>query len=214
MIALQATQLSKSYKNFQALAPTDLELAPGAVTVLTGPNGAGKSTLLMCLSGLLRPSTGSIQIGGNDLYEQERPAKAAMAFVPDVPRFYGELTGWEHLYFIAHAHDAGQGFEQRAERLLKEFGLWAARDQFPHNYSRGMSLKLGILLALIRPFKVLLLDEPTSALDPDSIQVLLARLKDLRDQGASILVSTHAPAVLEKLGDRWLRLENGQLSEN
>ncbi len=79
------------------------------MVALTGPNGAGKTTLLHCLSGLLRPSTGQVSIAGYDLYAEERNAKRNLAFVPDVPRFYTELTAWEHLRFIALAHEAGSG---------------------------------------------------------------------------------------------------------
>ena len=210
---LDAFEVSRAYGQFQALAPTNLTLHAGQVAVLTGPNGAGKSTLLNCLSGLLRPTTGTISIAGFDLYADEREAKRNLAFVPDVPRFYTELSAWEHLQFIALAHDAGTGFAERAERLLREFGLWEARHLYPHNYSRGMRLKLGLLLALIRPFKALLLDEPTSALDAESIELLSSRLTDLRRQGIGILLSTHTPAIADGLADRQLTLRNGRLEE-
>ena len=134
---LYAQDISRSYGKFQALAPLELTLHAGQVVVLTGPNGAGKTTLLHCLSGLLRPSTGRVSIAGYDLYAEERLAKRNLAFVPDVPRFYTELTAWEHLQFIALAHDAGQGFPERAETLLRRFGLWEERNMYPHNYSRG-----------------------------------------------------------------------------
>lgn len=210
---LSAVEISRVYGQYQALAPTDLALHPGQIVVITGPNGAGKSTLLNCLSGLLRPTTGSVSIEGYDLYADERQAKRRLAFVPDVPRFYTELTAWEHLQFIALAHDAGQGFAVRAEKLLHEFDLWEARDLYPHNYSRGMRLKLGLLLALIRPFKALLLDEPTSALDAQSTELLIARLGELRLQGTGILLSTHDPEIAGRLADRIIEIRNGTLEE-
>jgi ABC-2 type transport system ATP-binding protein len=213
MDLLQTTELSRSYGKFQALLPTDLTLRSGQIAVLSGPNGAGKTTLLLCLSGLLRPTTGAITVDGHDLYTQEKEAKRQLAFVPDVPRFYTELTAWEHLYFIAQAHQAGEGFSQRAERLLREFGLWDARDLYPHNYSRGMRLKLGLLVAFIRPFKVLLLDEPTSALDMESARLLVERLKELRQSGASILLSSHDPNLAKDLADRTLRIQNGHVED-
>jgi ABC-2 type transport system ATP-binding protein len=179
------------------------------IAVLLGQNGAGKTTLLLCLSGLLRPTTGTITINGHDLYTDEREAKRQLAFVPDVPRFYSELTAWEHLYFIARAHEVGDDFQQRAETLLHEFGLWEARNLYPHNYSRGMRLKLGMLIALIRPFKVLLLDEPFSALDEESVSFLVERLKELRQSGASILLSSHDPNMARDLADRALRIQSG-----
>jgi ABC-2 type transport system ATP-binding protein len=208
---LKVTGLSHRYGTFQALHPLNLNLYPGEIAVLEGPNGSGKSTLLSCLSGLMRPTTGEIQVNGHDLYSEEIQAKRALAFVPDVPRYYIELTAWEHLRFIALAHGAGEGFDQRAERLMKDYGLWDARDLFPHYYSRGMNLKLGILLALIRPFKVLLLDEPTSALDTQSVENLFQRLKDLSSEGASILLSTHMPHLKETLADRCYFLVDGNL---
>lgn len=184
----------------------------GEIAVLEGPNGSGKSTLLLCLSGLLRPTSGEIRIDGHGFDGNEPEAKRCLAFVPDVPRFYLELTAWEHLRFIALAHDAAEGFEGRAEALMKEFGLWEARDLLPHHYSRGMSLKLGLLLALIRPFKVLLLDEPASALDAESRQLLLQHLVDLRMRGTAILLSTHDPSLKLGLADQAYTLKNGHLS--
>jgi ABC-2 type transport system ATP-binding protein len=212
MPLLQATGLSHSYGSFQALALTDLSLNAGEIAILEGPNGSGKSTLLLCLSGLLRPTAGEIRVGGYDLYADEPEAKRLLAFMPDVPRFYAELTAWEHLRFLALAHGAAEGFEARAEALLREFDLWEARDLLPHHYSRGMSLKLGLLFALIRPFKVLLLDEPTSALDVDSSRLFLRRLSDLRGQGAAILLSTHDPDLKTGLADRVYFLKNGRLN--
>ena len=212
MPLLTATGLSHSYGTFQALAPLDLSLNAGEISVLEGPNGSGKSTLMLCLSGLLRATTGEIRVDGHDLYADEPEAKRALAFMPDVPRFYAELTAWEHLRFLALAHGAGAGFETRAEALLREFGLWEARDLLPHHYSRGMSLKLGLLFALIRPFQVLLLDEPTSALDSDSSQLFVRRLSELRGKGAAILLSTHDPDLKAGLADRVYFLKNGQLN--
>jgi ABC-2 type transport system ATP-binding protein len=89
---LYAQDISRSYGKFQALAPVDLTIHEGEIVVLTGPNGAGKTTLLRTLTGLLRPSTGRVSIAGYDLYAEERQAKRHLAFVPDVPRFYSELT--------------------------------------------------------------------------------------------------------------------------
>lgn len=210
---LRASELSRSYGRFQAILPTNVTLRSGEIAVLSGPNGAGKTTLLLCLSGLLRPTTGAITINGHDLYADEKEAKRQLAFVPDVPRFYTELTAWEHLYFIAQAHQAGEGFTQRAEMLMREFGLWDSRDLYPHNYSRGMRLKLGLLIALIRPFKVLLLDEPTSALDVESASLLVERLKEIRQNGASILLSSHDPNLAKDLADRTLKIQNGTVKD-
>ena len=208
---LQTQDLSRYYGSFRALSETNLSLFPGQIVLLAGPNGAGKSTLLLCLSGLLRPTSGSVSVEGFDLYTDEVEAKRRLAFVPDVPRFYTELTAWEHLLFMAQAYRAGAGFETRAEKLLKAFDLWAARDLYPQNYSRGMRLKLGLLLALIRPLRVLLLDEPASALDPEGTALLKSSLLDLRDAGAAILLSSHNPQIAQELNARQWTMNQGQL---
>jgi len=209
--SLQAKEISRSYGQFQAVARVDLELHAGEIVVLTGPNGAGKTTLLLCLSGLLRPTTGSVLVEGYDLYRDERPAKERLAFVPDVPRFYQELTAWEHLRFISLAYAVEQGWEERAGRILREFGLWESRDLYPHNLSRGMRLKLGISLALVRPCRVLLLDEPTSALDPESADLFRERLVQLGNTGTAILLTSHDLGLAERLSGRIWRMEHGIL---
>jgi ABC-2 type transport system ATP-binding protein len=211
---LEARQLSHSYGNYPALVETNLELLPGEIVTLNGPNGAGKTTLLLCLSGLMRPTQGSVRIAGYDLYADEPEAKARLAFVPDVPRFYTELTAWEHLRFIAMAHGAEQGFEPRASSLLRSYGLWEARDLFPHHFSRGMRLKLGLVMALIRPFQVLMLDEPTSALDEEGVATVRQELLNRRGKGAAILLSSHDPAFSRGLADRTWRIDHGSIYVN
>lgn len=156
-------------------------------------------------------SSGTVTVAGFDLYRDEVEVRRRLVYVPDVPKFYVELTAWEHLKFIALAHGAGREFENRAEEVMRSLDLWEARDLFPHHYSRGMRLKLGLALALIRPFTVMLLDEPTSALDADGMQVLTAELKRLRNQGAAILLTTHNPQIIQDLGDRRLTIRHGEI---
>ncbi len=208
-VSLVTHDLSKKYGSFQALAATSFSLNAGEITALFGPNGSGKSTLILCLAGMIRASSGTVMVGGFDLYREECEVRRRLIFVPDVPRFYAELTAWEHLRFIAAANNASDGFEQRAEELLCKFGLWDARDVFPHHFSRGMRLKLGLALALIRPFEVLLLDEPTSALDVEGTAILADELSRLRDQGKTILFSTHDPLWMNQLCDRRMNIQNG-----
>jgi len=209
---LQAEGLSRSFGEFQAVKPLDFVINAGEIVILTGPNGAGKTTLLNCLSGLMRPTTGNIRVEGYDLYRDEVAAKQRLAFVPDVPRFYRELTSWEHLRFISLAFGVEQGWEGRAEGMLKEFGMWESRDLYPHNLSRGMRLKLGIFIAFIRPFKMLLMDEPTSALDPDSAVLFHEKLIMMAKDGCAILLTSHDLRLAEVLNGVIWRMEQGQLN--
>lgn len=206
---LVVTELTKTYDRFTTLAPTNFTLRSGEITILSGPNGSGKTTLLSCLSGLIRPSGGKILVSGFDPNHDEVEVRRRLVFVPDVPRFYLELTAWEHLHFIALANQAHTDFEVHASTLLHNFGLWEARNLFPHQFSRGMRLKLGLAMAFIRPFTVLLLDEPTSALDMEGVELLTSELHRLREQGAAVLLSTHSANFGDTLADRRLLIRQG-----
>ena len=208
---LKASNLSRKFKNFEALAPLNLVIAPGEIVVLQGHNGSGKTTLLNCLSYLIPPSTGTVEVCGFDMVEREQEARRRLVYVPDVPRFYLELTAWEHLRFIAAANNVLEGFEARAESLLRDFRLWQVRDQFPHRFSRGMRLKLGLLLGLIRPSSILMLDEPTSALDQEATQLLGEKLLERKQAGQATLLSSHDPALANRLADRTLLMVEGKL---
>lgn len=210
---LEAHNLSHRFGRNEVLQHTQLTLDAGTITMLVGQNGSGKTTLLRCLSGLLRPTTGSVTIDGYDLYADEREAKRRLALVSDVPHFYLELNAWEHLRFIALAHGLDEdNFEEEAGLLLAEFGLWSSRYQFPHKFSRGMRLKLGLITALIRPISVLLLDEPSSALDPDSVELLLDKLIDLRANGAAVLFTSHTPELAATLDATTWQMQDGILA--
>lgn len=208
---LKASNLSRKFKNFEALAPLNLVIDPGEIVVLQGHNGSGKTTLLNCLSYLIPPSTGTVEVCGFDMVEREQEVRRRLVYVPDVSRFYLELTAWEHLRFIAAANNALEGFEARAESLLRDFRLWQVRDQFPHRFSRGMRLKLGLLLGLIRPSSILLLDEPTSALDQEATQLLGEKLLERKQAGQATLLSSHDPALANRLADRTLLMVEGKL---
>lgn len=209
--ALEVQNISYKYGSYQALQETSFTVNNGEIVMINGPNGAGKTTLMLCLGGLLLPTSGKVIIDGYDLYQRERSAKRRLSFLPDFPHFYQELTTWEHIRFVALAHNVEQGFEKHADSLLSEFDLSEARDMYPHALSRGMRLKLGIILCLIRPFSVLLMDEPTSALDPEGTAVLCEKLSDLRAEGKAILVSTHDLSLVSVIGGRTARMQRGHI---
>lgn len=211
---LSVNQLTKKFGVHTIFNPVSFDLEAGQIAVLTGANGSGKTTLLTCIAGLLPADSGSVSVLGYDLYREEVEVRKRMIFVPDVPRFYSELTAWEHLQFIAMANNASAGFEAKAEALMKRFSLWQARDLFPHHYSRGMRLKLGLLMALMRPFDVLLLDEPASALDEQGQGELIDLLRSLKANGAALLLSSHHLPLAEAVADRRLRLDDANLIED
>ena len=206
---LQVQNISYKYGSYQALKETSFTVNKGEIVTITGSNGVGKTTLLKCLSGLLLPSSGMVLIDGFDLYQRECSAKRRLSFLPDFPRFYQELTAWEHILFISHAHNVGDGFEKHAEILLSEFDLSEAKDMYPHALSRGMRLKLGIILCLIRPFSLLIMDEPTSTLDPPGTAVLCEKLSNLSAEGTAIIITTHDLSLASTLGGQTVQMKRG-----
>ncbi len=211
---LEVEEISKQYDGYYAVSPVSFALHQAEIAIITGPNGSGKTTLFSCLTGLIPASSGTVKIAGFDLFQDEVEVHRRMASVPDVPRFYTELTAWEHLEFIASANNLEKSeIESRGKNIFTDFGLWEARSLFPHNYSRGMRLKLGLAMAFIRPFDVLLLDEPTSALDFESVDLLINLLRGYREAGKAILLSTHDQRLIESLADRQFMINNGVIKE-
>lgn len=209
--ALVASNLSYAYGSFQVFDNVSLKLYQSETLILSGSNGAGKTTFLLCLAGLLTPTSGKIIIGGYNSRDDEIAAKQRLAFVPDVPRFYQGLTTWEHLKFISLAHNEFKDFDERAEILLNEFGLWGAKDLYPHALSRGMRQKLAIVLALIRPFEILVMDEPASSLDKTSGENLKKNIIALNNAGVSIIISTHSPTMMNDINSRSAQFQGGKL---
>jgi ABC-2 type transport system ATP-binding protein len=208
---LEVQNLTYMYGSYQALQETSFTVNDGEIVMISGPNGAGKTTLMLCLGGLLLPTSGKVIVDGYDLYQRERSAKRRQSFLPDFPHFYQELTTWEHIRFVALAHNVEKGFESRADILLSEFDLSEARDMYPHALSRGMRLKLGIILCLIRPLSVLLMDEPTSALDPEGTAVLCEKLSALSADGAAIIITTHDLSLASVLSGRMVQMQGGRI---
>lgn len=207
--ALRVEGLSFRYARADVWSDVSFSIAPGEIAFLTGPNGSGKSTLFRCLAGWAAPSEGTIKLFGVPFDGADRAVRRQMAFVPDVPTFYDDLTAAEHIRFVLAANRAPAG-QDEALRLLDRLGLAAYGDQFPSSYSRGMRLKLALVLALMAKPRLLLLDEPYGPLDREASAALSALLAEARDEGAAVLVSCHhdVPA-LEP--DVQLRLDGGCL---
>lgn len=211
---LNVSALAKKFHNHTIFENVNFICHAGEVIVLLGQNGSGKTTLLSCIAGLRSSDAGTVRVCDADLYSDEITVRRQMAFVPDVPQFYLELTACEHLQFMAAAHQASSAFEGTAPDLLRELDLWDVRHQFPHTYSRGMRQKLGLAMALVRPFSLLVMDEPTSALDNESVGWLFDRLDRLVHEHKGIVISTHDDRILQRFPNSVYRLSNGTLSRS
>ncbi|QSX06604.1 ABC transporter ATP-binding protein [Sedimentibacter sp. zth1] len=168
----------------------------GKIAVLLGPNGAGKSTIIKCISGLLR-FEGEIDINGHKNKTIE--AKKDLGYVPELPAVYDLLTIEEHLQFIAKAYQLTD-WKDYADELLKRFELFDKKDKLGKELSKGMQQKLSICCVLLHRPKVIIFDEPMVGLDPHAIKELKSMFVELRNQGASILISTH---MLDSVENYW-----------
>lgn len=206
---LVVSGVSYRYGSFNALTEVSFQAEPGELIALVGRNGAGKSTLLKSIAGWTRPTDGEVLIMGKQVAREERFIRQYVVLVPDTPPFYDELTAWEHLQFNAQANRK-RDWEERAETLLEKYGLINNRDAFPFAFSRGMRYKLALCMGLLIEPKILLLDEPLGPLDPVSADNLWRELNGHRDEGMTILLSSHQLPP-DAHPDRYIVLEEGEI---
>jgi ABC-2 type transport system ATP-binding protein len=204
--------LSKVYGSFNAVKPLTLTVRRGEVFGFLGPNGAGKTTTIRMMMGILVPSGGQVLIDGLDCHAEPAEVKRRVGYLPDTPIFYDYLRGREILQFVAEMHGfARADAAARSTRLLAEFGLTEAGEDYAVNYSLGMKKRLGLACALIHDPAVLILDEPINGLDPRASREVQERLLAAAARGVTIFVSTHLLDMAEKLCDRVGIIHHGQL---
>jgi ABC-2 type transport system ATP-binding protein len=210
---LSVRGLRRTFGELAAVDGLDLDLPPGECVALIGHNGSGKTTALRVMCGRLEPTAGTVTVNGADVHDRRRGhiARARLAFVPDAPVLYEDLTVREHLELVGVAHGASDGLDERIDLLVERLGLSRRSDFLPRHLSRGMRQKTQIACALIRPFDVLLLDEPVVGLDPPSQATLRSLLLEAKRDGAGVVFSTHQLAFAIGLADRLLVLDDGRV---
>lgn len=207
---LQVRNLVKQYKAHRAVDDLSFELKAGEIVGLLGPNGAGKTTALRCIAGILRPTEGQALINGHDVVGDQAKAKRGLAFVPEVPSLYELLTVDEHLRFIAMCFDTLPIYEAKRDELLARYSLTDKKDALVATLSKGMRQKLSVACALVHDANVLLFDEPLIGIDPEGARELKDELRRARDDGASLLISTHLLESAEALCDRVIVMRKGR----
>jgi ABC-2 type transport system ATP-binding protein len=197
------TNLLKRYGDFTAVNAINLDVPRGELFGFLGPNGAGKTTTLRMIAGILRPTSGTIHIGGVNLTEDPIAAKSRLGFIPDRPFIYEKLTGAEFLRFVAGLYDQeGAQVEHRARELLALFDLEEWRDELVESYSHGMRQKLIISSAFVHRPEVIVVDEPMVGLDPKAARILKDLFREYCNRGHTIMMSTHTLEVAESMCDR------------
>ncbi len=218
MIKLE--NLSKEYDEVVAVRDVSIEIPEGEIYGLIGPNGAGKTTMLRMCCGLLPPTSGCVVVNGIEVQHDLEAAQSQIGYLADFFSVYDDLKVWEYLDYFARSYKLDSTFiPERVNEVIAEIGLEVKRDAMVKGLSRGMKQRLGIGRAVIHRPKVLLLDEPASGLDPKARFELRQLLKRLRDQGATIVVSSHILPDLEDFStsigvmERGVMLRSGRVGE-
>ena len=201
---LSVEHVSKKYGKILAVNDVSFQIGSGEIAVLLGPNGAGKSTIIKSIVGLLR-FDGSITV--NDQPNKSLEAKRALGYVPEMPAVYDMLTVGEHLEFMLRAYKKED--DGTADQLLSRFELLDKRDKLGKELSKGMQQKLSICCALVHRPDVVIFDEPMVGLDPHAIKQLREVFFELRERGATVLISTHMIDSVENYWDKAYIMKNG-----
>ncbi|HMV30685.1 MAG: ABC transporter ATP-binding protein [Gemmatimonadales bacterium] len=200
---IRLTGLTKRYGKFTAVDAIDLEIRRGELFGFLGPNGAGKTTTMRMIAGILQPTSGRIEIAGDDLAREPIRAKSRLGFIPDRPFVYDKLTGAEFLRFVAALYGQdGEPIERRMAELLDLFELTPWKDELVESYSHGMRQKLIISSALLHKPEVIVVDEPMVGLDPKGQKFLKDLFRAFVERGGTVLMSTHTLDTVEEMCDR------------
>ncbi len=209
---IETRNLIKRYGDKIAVNDVSFDVRSGEIFGFLGPNGAGKTTTIKIIVGLLRPTLGTVRVGGYDVQMQPMQAKAASGYVPDTPNLYAKLTARELLRFVGDLYDLDRRLAtQRVEDLLRMFDLASAADDTIDSYSHGMQQKTALAAALMHDPKVLVLDEPTVGLDPKSARLIKDILRQMAERGTAVFLSTHILEIAERMCDRIGIINQGAL---
>ncbi|MGB0599568.1 MAG: ABC transporter ATP-binding protein [Rubripirellula sp.] len=206
---IEVRGLRKLYENHLAVDDISFTLEPGQICGMVGPNGAGKTTTLRCLAGLIPATSGSLQVAGCDLSADLLPLKQRVAYVPDDPPLFDDLTVREHLDFIGQLYRVTD-HHQKSIELLRQFDLLKKYEAAATTLSRGMRQKLAVCCAYLFNPQVLLLDEPLTGLDPPGIRVLLDSVRERAEAGTTIIISSHLLAMIESVCTHLLVITEGK----
>jgi ABC-2 type transport system ATP-binding protein len=209
---LKAVDLVKRFEGVTAVDGASFSVCRGEIFGFLGPNGAGKTTTINLLTGLARPTSGTMYLEGRDYTAHPKQAQALMGIVPDESNLYDELNGFDNLTFCAALYGIDKAErEARAEALLDQFGLKQAGKRLFKAYSKGMKRKLTIAAGIIHRPKILFLDEPTTGIDVASARQIRTLIGELNRRGTTVFLTTHYIEEAERLCHRIAFIVGGRL---
>lgn len=208
---IKVKRLGKEYGGHHAVKNLDFSVGEGELFAFIGPNGSGKSTTIRMITGLLRATSGSVELFGEEMGMDKVHLKRRISFIPDTPDLIGKLTGREYLNFISSAYRMDEAvFREEQQKLLELFDLEGKLDTLVEEYSHGMRQKVALIGALVHRPDILFLDEPTVGLDPKSNRNLKNYLRDYIEQGKTVFLTTHNLALAEEIATDILIIYNGE----
>lgn len=197
---LRVRDLVRRFGEVDVVNGLDLEVVAGTAVALVGRNGAGKSTVLRCITGADKPTSGTIELDGEEMDERLPRVRSALAVVMDDMDFFPDLSVVEHLDLFAKAHRVPEA-ESVVDEILTELGLRPQSGQLPGTLSSGQKRRLALASAFVRPRRLLVLDEPEQRLDTAGLEWLAARLQREKADGLGVLLASHAPELVEAVAD-------------
>lgn len=210
---LQVEALTGGYHPRKAIIKElSFSIEEGQLIGLIGLNGAGKSTTIKHILGLMLPHSGQVFILGKTLKQDINLYRSHLAYVPESPILYEEMTVEEHLRMTAMAYDVKEDvYKSELERLLEQYRMTEKRKMLTSHLSKGMRQKVMIMSALLAKPKLLIIDEPFLGLDPLGIRSLLKQLVELKQQGTAILMSSHILSTVEQYCDGIIFMHKGEV---
>jgi len=207
---IQVNDLHKLYDSTLAVAGVSFSLQPGDICGLVGPNGAGKTTTMRSLAGLIAPTSGELLVDGLCVTRDAIEVRRRLAYVPDDPPLFDDLTVGQHLDLIAGLYDV-RDHRSKSDQLLERFDLMPKANALAGSLSRGMRQKLAICCSYLYDPKALLLDEPLTGLDPPGIRGLLDSVRERAASGATVILSSHLLAMIENVCTHVLVMQSGRV---
>ncbi|MGZ4683497.1 MAG: ATP-binding cassette domain-containing protein [Acidimicrobiales bacterium] len=208
-LVVEMRDVSKNFGRVPALSNLTILVPDGRITVLLGPNGAGKTTAIRVITGALTPDRGHVRTFGFDPDRFGEDVRRRCGVVSAKPALYDRLSGWDNLEYSAELYGLGRNAVGPIREAAGRFGILEALDQQVGGYSTGMKTRLALSRAVLHDPDLLLFDEPTSGLDPESSHAVLDLIREMTDEGRTVVMCTHLLVEAEGLADQIIVLENG-----
>ncbi len=209
---VELTQVTKKFGTHVAVDDVNFTVTRGTILGLLGPNGAGKSTTINMITGLLRKTSGEIKLFGKSVSEKNRELRKKVGVVPQELALYYDLSAEENVRYFGGLYGLrGQVLKEATEQALRVVGLWAHRKAKPATFSGGMQRRLNIAMAIVHGPELVIMDEPTVGIDPQSRNYIMETIEKMRQEGKSLIYTSHYMEEVERLADTVVIIDHGKV---